>query len=128
MSSLVKNKNMSNLTWFGVGGFSKYYFQPSSEKDLVSFLKNNNLNLPIYPLGAGSNIIIRDLGFNGVVIKLSKKFNLSFLRAARALRAALTAAVRQQGSANLQLPAEAVDLSRSVLQVWLPCQPSVAVD
>ena len=72
MSSLVENKNMSNLTWFGVGGFSKYYFQPSSEKDLVYFLKYNNLNLPIYPLGAGSNIIIRDLGFNGLIIHFNK--------------------------------------------------------
>ena len=72
MSTLVENKNMSNLTWFGVGGFSKYYFQPSSEKDLVSFLKYNNLNLPIYPLGAGSNIIIRDLGFNGLIIHFNK--------------------------------------------------------
>ena len=69
---LVENKKMSNLTWFGVGGCSKYYFQPSSEEDLVYFLKNNNLNLPIYPLGAGSNIIIRDRGFNGLIIHFNK--------------------------------------------------------
>ena len=71
-NSLVQNKKMSNLTWFGVGGFSKYYFQPSSEKDLISFLKNNELNLTIYPLGAGSNIIIRDRGFNGIIIHFNK--------------------------------------------------------
>ena len=71
-SSLIENKKMSNLTWFGVGGFSKYYFQPSSEKDLVSFLQHNNLNLPIYPLGAGSNIIVRDQGFNGLIIHFNK--------------------------------------------------------
>ena len=35
---LVENKKMSNLTWFGVGGCSKYYFQPSSEENLISFL------------------------------------------------------------------------------------------
>ena len=69
---LLENKKMSNLTWFGVGGYSKYYFQPSSEKDLVSFLKHNDLDLPIYPLGAGSNIIIRDQGFNGVIIHFNK--------------------------------------------------------
>ena len=45
---LLENKKMSNLTWFGVGGYSKYYFQPSSEKDLVSFLKDNEL----YVLGS----------------------------------------------------------------------------
>ena len=71
-TSLIKNKQMSKLTWFGVGGCSKYYFQPSSEEDLVSFLKNNELNLPVYPLGAGSNIIIRDQGFNGVIIHFNK--------------------------------------------------------
>ncbi len=71
-SSLIKNKKMSNLTWFGVGGFSKYYFQPSSEKELISFLQYNDLNLPIYPLGAGSNIIIRDQGFNGLIIHFNK--------------------------------------------------------
>jgi len=69
---LVENKKMSNLTWFGVGGCSRYYFQPTSEVDLVSFLKDNDLNLPIYPLGAGSNIIIRDGGFNGVIIHFNK--------------------------------------------------------
>ncbi len=71
-NSLFENKKTSNLTWFGVGGISKYYFQPSSEKDLVSFLENNKINLPIYPLGAGSNIIIRDQGFNGVIIHFNK--------------------------------------------------------
>ena len=69
---LFQNKKMSNLTWFGVGGYSKYYFQPTSEEDLVSFLKDNNLNLPIYPLGAGSNIIIRDRGFNGIIVHFNK--------------------------------------------------------
>ena len=72
ITSLVENKKMSNLTWFGVGGCSKYYFQPSSEENLVSFLKDNQLDLPIYPLGAGSNIIIRDRGFNGIIIHFNK--------------------------------------------------------
>ena len=71
-TSLVENKKMSNLTWFGVGGCSKYYFQPSSEENLISFLKDNQLDLPIYPLGAGSNIIIRDRGFDGIIIHFNK--------------------------------------------------------
>ena len=74
---LSQNKKMNNLTWFSVGGLSKYYFQPSSEKDLVSFLKDNELNLPIYPLGAGSNIIIRDKGFNGIIIHFNKLKEIS---------------------------------------------------
>ena len=71
-SSLIENKNMSKLTWFGVGGCCKYYFQPLSEQDLFSFLKENDMNLPIYPLGAGSNIIIRDQGFDGIIIHFNK--------------------------------------------------------
>ena len=71
-TSLVENKKRSNLTWFGVGGCSKYYFQPSSEENLISFLKDNELDLPIYPLGAGSNIIIRDRGFDGIIIHFNK--------------------------------------------------------
>ena len=74
---LFQNKKMSNLTWFGVGGLSKYYFQPSSEQDLVSFLKDNEQNLPIYPLGAGSNLIIRDKGFNGIIIHFNKLKEIS---------------------------------------------------
>ncbi len=74
---LSQNKKMNNLTWFNVGGLSKYYFQPSSEKDLVTFLKDNELNLPIYPLGAGSNIIIRDKGFNGIIIHFNKLKEIS---------------------------------------------------
>ena len=69
---LLENKRMNKLTWFGVGGYSRYYYQPLSEKDLVTFLKHNDLDLPIYPLGAGSNIIIRDQGFNGVIIHFNK--------------------------------------------------------
>ena len=44
-TALVENKKMSNLTWFGVGGCSKYYFQPSSEENLVSFLKEQGLEI-----------------------------------------------------------------------------------
>ena len=76
-TSLVENKKMSNLTWFGVGGCAKYYFQPSSEENLISFLKDNELYLPIYPLGAGSNLIIRDRGFNGIIIHFNKLKEIS---------------------------------------------------
>ncbi len=69
---LLKNKKINHLTWFGVGGPTKYYFQPKSENDLISFLKLNNLDLEIFPLGAGSNIIVRDKGFNGIVIHFNK--------------------------------------------------------
>ena len=42
-NSLVENKKMNKLTWFGVGGCSRYYFQPTSGDNLVSFLKDNQI-------------------------------------------------------------------------------------
>lgn len=68
------NYNLSHLTWFKVGGEADFFFKPSSIEDLANFLKQNTQNLPIFILGAGSNVIIRDKGFKGIVIKLGKNF------------------------------------------------------
>ena len=73
----LKSKNISQdfplakLTWFNVGGSTKYFFQPDNIDELETFLKKNNSNLNIYPLGAGSNILIRDKGFDGIIIHFS---------------------------------------------------------
>ena len=66
----LKKKN-----WFNIGGKSKIYFKAESLKDLISFLKKINNKEKIFILGAGSNTLITDDLFNGVVIKLSKNFN-----------------------------------------------------
>ncbi|MAJ13928.1 MAG: UDP-N-acetylenolpyruvoylglucosamine reductase [SAR116 cluster bacterium] len=76
-NNIVKNKKLNRLTWFGVGGTSKIYFQPETEEDLISFLKKNKSNLNIYPLGAGSNIVIRDKGYNGIIIHFNKLNKIS---------------------------------------------------
>ena len=66
----LKKKN-----WFNIGGKSKVFFKAENLKDLVSFLKKLNNSERIYALGAGSNTLINDNLFDGVVIKLSKNFN-----------------------------------------------------
>ena len=66
----LKKKN-----WFNIGGKSKIYFKADSLKDLVNFLKKINNKEKVFILGAGSNTLITDDLFNGVVIKLSKNFN-----------------------------------------------------
>ena len=66
----LKKKN-----WFNIGGKSKVYYKANSLKDLVNFLKKLNNREKIFILGAGSNTLINDNLFNGVVIKLSKNFN-----------------------------------------------------
>lgn len=65
---------LKHLNWFKVGGPAQILFKPHDTEDLVNFLVQNNNRLPIMVLGAGSNIIIRDGGLRGVVIKLGQSF------------------------------------------------------
>ncbi len=66
----LKKKN-----WFNIGGKTKVYFKADNLKDLVSFIKKINYDEKIFILGAGSNTLISDSLFDGVVIKLGKNFN-----------------------------------------------------
>lgn len=65
---------LAPLTWFKVGGAADIYFKPEDVEDLQRFLKINDGKHPITIIGAGSNIIVRDGGVEGVVIKLGRKF------------------------------------------------------
>ena len=77
MDNLIyKNEKLSKYSWFGLGGFAKIFFKPKSALDLKKFLeKYNKKNKKIHILGAGSNTLFRDSGFNGVIIKLGAGFN-----------------------------------------------------
>ena len=61
--------------WFNIGGKTKIYYKAENLKELVKFLKILDNKEKIFILGAGSNILINDETFDGVVIKLSKNFN-----------------------------------------------------
>jgi len=75
-----KDYNLKHLTWFKVGGNAEIFFKPLDSEDLASFLVQNKQKLPITTFGAGSNIIIRDGGIEGVVIKLGQNFsNIDFI-------------------------------------------------
>lgn len=65
---------LSRFTWFGVGGPADVLFRPADIDDLCSFLKNLNQKISVWPLGVGSNVIIRDGGIEGVVILLRGPF------------------------------------------------------
>ena len=70
--------DLKRKSWFNIGGKSKVFFKAESLKDLIEFLKKIKNKEKIFILGAGSNILIPDIMFNGVVIKLGKNFsNLS---------------------------------------------------
>ena len=71
-----QNINLSNYSWFNLGGPAEYFFKPDDKKQLIEFLaeaKKNNLKITI--LGAGSNTLFRDNGVKGVVIKLGSNFS-----------------------------------------------------
>ena len=77
---LVFNYDLKKTNWFNIGGKTKAYFKPESLNELISFLKEFGKTEKFFILGAGSNILINDGLFNGVVIKLGKNFsNISLL-------------------------------------------------
>ncbi len=69
------NADLSKTNWFQVGGKAEILFRPKDVLDLEFFLKNKDSNLPVMIIGVGSNIIIRDGGIKGVVIKLGREFS-----------------------------------------------------
>ena len=70
-----ENVDLSSTNWFRVGGKAEILYKPADTEDLSYFLKNKPSNSQITILSVGSNIIIRDGGIQGVVIKLGRYFN-----------------------------------------------------
>jgi UDP-N-acetylmuramate dehydrogenase len=71
---LAANQEMAPLTWFRVGGPAQVLFTPADEDDLAYFLSKLPQDIPVYPVGVGSNLIVRDGGVPGVVIRLGRGF------------------------------------------------------
>lgn len=69
------DRPLSKYTWFKTGGNADILFTPEDEQDLACFLKNLPNDVEILPLGVGSNLLIRDGGFKGAVIRFGKKFS-----------------------------------------------------
>ena len=69
------HENLSKYSWFNLGGPAKVIFKPINLNELSIFLKNIKEFDKIKVLGAGSNTLIRDGGFNGIIIKLGKSFS-----------------------------------------------------
>jgi UDP-N-acetylmuramate dehydrogenase len=79
-SKIYFDYDLKKSNWFNIGGKTKIYFKPESLLDLVLFLKRFGTQKKIYILGAGSNTLINDSTFDGIVIKLGKNFsNISLL-------------------------------------------------
>jgi len=72
---LTPDRPLADLTWLRVGGPADWLFQPADEDDLAEFLKALPPDVPVFPMGVGSNLIVRDGGLPGVVIRLGRGFN-----------------------------------------------------
>src|SRR6056297_1794860 len=72
---LTANRPLSDLTWLRVGGPADWLFQPADLDDLSGFLAALDRDVPVFPMGVGSNLIVRDGGLRAVVIRLGRGFN-----------------------------------------------------
>src|SRR5688500_7062904 len=73
--ALTPGRPMADLTWLRVGGPADWLFQPADEADLADFLAALPPHVPVLPMGVGSNLIVRDGGIAGIVVRLGRPFN-----------------------------------------------------
>ncbi|OQW77782.1 MAG: UDP-N-acetylenolpyruvoylglucosamine reductase [Proteobacteria bacterium ST_bin13] len=74
---LTPNAPLAPLVWFKSGGSADWLFEPKDVQDLSDFLANLDPGTPVMPLGLGSNLIVRDGGWRGVVVRLGKAFSFA---------------------------------------------------
>jgi UDP-N-acetylmuramate dehydrogenase len=73
--ALTADRPLADLTWLRVGGPADWLFLPADEDDLAGFLAGLDPAIPVFPMGVGSNLIVRDGGIRAVVIRLGRGFN-----------------------------------------------------
>jgi UDP-N-acetylmuramate dehydrogenase len=71
---LLEGASLADVTWFRVGGPAEVLFSPADEADLAYFLNGTPESVPVFPVGLGSNLLVRDGGVGGVVIRLGRGF------------------------------------------------------
>jgi len=80
---LTRSAPLAPLVWFKSGGEAEWLFEPADADDLAQFLAELDPSIAILPLGLGSNLIIRDGGVPGVVVRLGKSFSWVDVQAAQ---------------------------------------------
>ncbi len=73
--TLTPQKPLDTLTWLRVGGPADWLFQPADEADLCAFMAALDPEIAVFPMGVGSNLIVRDGGIRAVVIRLGRGFS-----------------------------------------------------
>jgi UDP-N-acetylmuramate dehydrogenase len=107
--AMTADARLSDYTWFRVGGPAEVLFQPADRDDLLDFLAAKPADVPVTVIGVGSNLLVRDGGVRGVVIRLGKSFGQieragdQMIRAgAGAIDPAVSAFARDLGLAGLE--------------------------
>jgi UDP-N-acetylmuramate dehydrogenase len=104
----VENSPLSRYSWFRTGGPAEVLFKPKDADDLAAFMDGKPDNVPVTVIGVGSNLLIRDGGVAGVVVRLGKGFSCVSVRqdhilaAGGALDVSVAAAARDAGLAGLE--------------------------
>lgn len=88
---LTGNAPLKDLTWFRVGGPAEVLFEPESEEDLAYFLSSLPEDVPLMVIGLASNLLVRDGGVPGVVVRLARAFAAIEVEAGALLRAGAAA-------------------------------------
>ena len=106
---LTANAPLAPLTWFRVGGPAEVLFRPADVEDLAAFLAGCPEDVPVMVIGVGSNLLVRDGGVKGVVIRLGKPFMAIEVEKGNRVRAgtaaldvAVARAAQQAGIAGLE--------------------------
>ncbi len=106
---IMKGAALAPFTWFRVGGPADIVFLPEDISDLQEFLRNIDPEIPVLTIGVGSNLLVRDGGIDGIVIRLGKAFahiepraEATLFAGAAALDAQVAKAAAQAGIAGLE--------------------------
>nr|WP_242480306.1 UDP-N-acetylmuramate dehydrogenase [Rhodovibrio sodomensis] len=105
---LRANAPLKDVTWFRVGGPAEVLFRPADRDDLIAFLRNRPADVPVTVLGVASNLLVRDGGVPGVVIRLLRGFveiqadGTDLLAGAGALDLNVAKTAQQAGIAGLE--------------------------
>jgi UDP-N-acetylmuramate dehydrogenase len=73
--ALTRDASLADFIWFRTGGAAEWMFRPADTADLAAFLRDLPRDVPVLPVGVGSNLIVRDGGVPGVVVRLPKAFS-----------------------------------------------------
>ena len=98
---LLANEPLAPLTWFRVGGPAQALFMPEDESDLALLLTDLPRDIPVTVIGLGSNLIVRDGGVEGVVIRLGRGFNETRIETGNRVRSGTAVPARTRLPASI---------------------------